>query len=372
MGFLAIDIGFSLYNPDRLNDVLPFSVLRVIGGDIWVQDRHALAWEQAVDGTTLEPGSRVRTNDDGYVSLSFYQGTTATLEPGTDVIIAGLENDREKQLNGVTLRQKLGKTWNQVDKLDDSSRFKIETPSADIKVWGTLFAAEVDENGKTTVQTTEGTVSVSAQGKEVQVAAGQQTTVMPGCAPSAPEPIPPPGSEMVLTIDKATGLVIDPSGLSTGYLPDGTPLNQINGSRLSAWEADSQTVRIPEPETGPYTIQLNGLDGEAAGVSVEAHAEGKPAMYYNDNVTVENNLMLKLHLDVLNGLLGNADEIKPVPAATSAANPDAMTPETVAAGPAATGESLVNEGGDLDAKWVIIGGIVTILVVMLIVAWKKM
>jgi len=376
VGFLAIDIGFSLYNPGRLNAVLPFSVMKIIGGDIQVQDRDALAWETAADGVELEPGSRVRTDDNGYVSLSFFQGTTATLAPGTDVIISNLENDQENRLNGVTLRQKSGKTWNQVARLfDDSYHFLIETPSADINVRGTLFAAEVDEEGKTTVQTAEGSVSVSAQGKEVQVTAGQQTTVMPGCAPSEPEPIPPAGSEMVLTIVKATGLVTSPAGLSAGFLPDGTSLNQIVGSRLSDPGAEAQTVRIPEPEAGPYTVELNGIDGETAGVSVDAYAEGKPSMHYTENVSIEDNLMLKLHLDVLNGLLGNADDVKPAPAATTLA-PLKTTPSDPVPADTETAadenQSLPGEAAYLDAKWVIIGGIAVVLVAILVIAWKKM
>ena len=371
VGFLAIDIGSSLYNPDRLNAVLPFSVLKVIGGDIQVQGRYTLAWEKAVDGITLEPGSRVRTDPDGYASLSFFQGTTAKLEPGTDVIISKLENDAENQFNGVTLRQQSGKTWNQVARLaDDSYHFLIETPSADIKVQGTLFATEVDGNGKTTVQTTEGSVSVSAQGKEVQVTAGQQTMVVPGEAPCAPAPILPPGSEMVLTIAKATGLVTDPSGSSTGYLPDGTPMIQIIGSQLSKTDDDSQVIRIPEPEAGHYNVELNGINGEDASVSVEAYAEGKPALYYTDNVTTESNLMLKLHLDVLNGLLGNADEIKP------AAGPKETQPsKPKASKPVATEEENTSWFGEdryIDAKWIIIGGIAVILVGLLVIVWKKM
>ncbi|OGO07562.1 MAG: hypothetical protein A2Y92_06075, partial [Chloroflexi bacterium RBG_13_57_8] len=142
--FLAVDIGFSLYNPDRLNAVLPFSVLKVIGGGVQVQSRYTMAWEKAVDGMALEPGSRVRTEAGGHAALSFFQGTTAKLEPGTDVIIAGMENKTTEEIESVTLRQQSGKTWNQVDPLGES-HFQIETPSAAVQVHGTLFATEVDE-----------------------------------------------------------------------------------------------------------------------------------------------------------------------------------------------------------------------------------
>jgi hypothetical protein len=363
-----------LYNPNRLNAELPFSVLKVISGDIQVQSRYTLAWEKGVDGMTLEPGSRVRTEPNGYASLSFSQGTTAKLEPGTDVIIAKLENNQESELNGITLRQQSGKTWNQVTRLDDTdTNFQIETPSAQIIVHGTLFATEVDNDGKTTVQTTEGAVSVSAQGKEVQVPAGQQTTVKPGDAPAAPEPMPIPASEILLTIDKPkAGLVTDPTGSSTGYLPDGTAVNQIPGSQLSEPDAAMQTVRIPDPYAGDYSLLLHGVTGPA-NVSVEAFTDGKPTLSYTDNVSTENNLMLKLHMDVLNGLLGRAENFKPAPAATAKATATApASPDTIS--PTAmpdTKESWFGADGKINNKWVIIGSIAALLIGILLIVWKK-
>jgi len=90
MGFLAVDIGFSLYNPNRLNPVLPFSTLKIIGGNTQVQTKYSLTWEKAVDGMVLEPGSRVKTDSDSYASISFSQWTATKLDPGTDVIVAML------------------------------------------------------------------------------------------------------------------------------------------------------------------------------------------------------------------------------------------------------------------------------------------
>jgi uncharacterized protein (DUF736 family) len=370
-----VDIGFSLYNPNRLNAVMPFSTLKIIGGDIQVQLRDTLAWEKAVDGMALEPGSRVRTGADGLASLSFSQGTMATLAPGTDVIIARLENNAENNPDTIALRQQSGKTWNQVTRLeDDRYYFQIETPSAQVMVHGTLFATEVDDSGKTTVRTTEGSVSVSAQGEEVEVPAGQQTTVEPGNAPAAPEPMPTPDSEILLTIDKPkAGLITDPTGSSTGYLADGTAINQIPGSQLSAPEAPMQSVRIPDPYAGEYSLMLHGVTGSAA-VSIEAFAGGKPTMSYTDNVSTENNLMLKLHLDVLNGLLGRAQDSNPVPTVTTGttkpttAEPATVTPEAMPD----TKESWFRSDGSIDSKWVVIGSIAALLIGILLIVWKKM
>lgn len=305
--FLAVDVGFSLYQPNRLTSSLPVCTLNIISGDIKVQTKDTLTWEKANDGMILEPGSRVRTDSDSHASLTFSQGTTTKLEPGTDLIVAKLEGDQATQPDAIVLEQRLGKTWNQVAAQPDSNyQFQIKTSSADVKVRGTLFATEVDESGKTIIQTSEGQVSVSAEGQEVQVYAGQQTEVEPGAAPSVPEPMPPARNELVLTINEpAVGLIIDPSGSSTGYLPDGTPLNQISGSQLTPSEEPYHTIRIREPHTGDYAIVLRGIfDGETS-FSVGGFTEGQNTFLHMEscNITSANEMILKLHLDVLDGLL---------------------------------------------------------------------
>jgi hypothetical protein len=305
--FLAVDVGFSLYNPERLDSTLPVCTLNIISGNIRVQTKDSLTWEKAEDGMILEPGNRVRTAPDSHASLTFSQGTTTKLEPGTDLIIAKLEGNQDTHPDTVVLKHLSGKTWNQVTRLpDESYHFQIQTSSADIKVQGTLFATEVDESGKTLIQTTEGHVNVSAQGQEVQVYAGQQTEVEPGAPPSVPTPIPPAKNELVLTINKpAIGLVKDSSGSSTGYLPNGSPVNQISGSRSSPPEESRQTIRIREPNTGEYTIVLHGVADGQSSFSIEGFAEGESTFTRSEscNITAANELILNLHLDVIDGLL---------------------------------------------------------------------
>ena len=288
-----------------------------------------MTWEKAEDGMMLEPGSRVRTAPDSHASLNFSQGTTTKLEPGTDLIVAKLEGNQDAQPDTIVLKQQSGKTWNQVAKLaDDDYHFQIQTSSADVKVQGTLFSTEVDKSGKTLIQTTEGLVNVSAQGQEVQVPAGQQTEVAPGAAPSLPAPIPPARNELVFTVNKpALGLVIDPSGSSTGYLPNGSPLNQISGSRLSPADESHDTIRIPEPGTGEYTFVLHGVADGNSSLSIEGFADGQSTFAYTEscNVTTADELVVKLHLDVIDGLLQGATALKlgseaSPPAATTAAS----------------------------------------------------
>jgi hypothetical protein len=306
VAFLAADAGFALYKPDRLALSSPFCVLDIIHGDVFVMKKDALAWEAAADGMILEPGTRVKTAADAHASVTFTRGTTTKLEPGTDLIVDKIEESQDAQPYTVVLKQQLGKTWNQVDKADGNTSFQIRTASADIQVHGTLFTTEVDATGKTTVQTTEGRVGVSAGGQEVQVPAGKMTEVAPHGTPSAPASIPPARNELVITVNNpAFGLVKDPSGSSTGYLNTGAKVNQISGSSVAVAEESSQTIRIREPEAGEYTLMLRGVADGTGEITVEGFVEGKSTFRQiaSCNITAAKETLLKLHYDVIDGLL---------------------------------------------------------------------
>jgi len=135
---------------------------------------------------TLYAGTRVKTSPDSTALLTFFDGSTLTLEPGAELEIQQLQSDDDKAVT-IVLKQWMGRTWSQVVKMvDKGSRYEIETPTAIALVRGTKFLLDVDEEGKTREETTEGLVSVVALGEEVLVPAGQMTFVEPGVTPSEP------------------------------------------------------------------------------------------------------------------------------------------------------------------------------------------
>ena len=224
---------------------------------------------------TLQAGSRVRTASDSQALLTFFNGTSVNLEPGTDLVVEQVERGGENQPTVIVVRQWLGKTWSRVTKLaDPGSHYEIQTPSAIAVVRGTMFSTEVDETGATRVQTTEGLVSVSAQGEEVYVPAGQQTSVEPGASPSEPIPVSFSEGEVPLGLgqegpsEKVT--VTEPSAEraepfeSTGHDPE------IEGPREQS--KDGSMAQSPDnegpPAQGQDELPLQGQDsgqGQATG-----------------------------------------------------------------------------------------------------------
>jgi hypothetical protein len=332
--FLAADVGYSLYQPDRLDDALPSCTLQIISGDVSIMKKDGISWLTASDGMALEPGSRVRTSDNAEASLIFSVGTTSKLEPGTDVIIASLDESSESAPDLVVLKQQTGKTWNLVAKSDAECSFQIKTSSADIMVHGTLFSTEVNDSGQTSVETAEGEVSVKARDEEVRLLAGEMTTVKRGTTPSFPAPVPTPENELVFTIDKpVAALVTDPGGSSTGYLADSSMVNQISGSRITSDEDLTESIRIRNARTGEYTVTLRGVT-DASCLSVEGFAEGESAFVHSEssNTTSAGDLIVKLHCDVIDGVLQNvsvlntsSEEQQPTTVYTAAAIPPVDT-----------------------------------------------
>jgi len=155
-------------------------------GSAEMQRPGSTIWEKAENGMTLVAGSRVKTNPNSQALLTFFNGTTLILESGTDLVVEQMEGIDENQPTVIVVKQRLGKTWSQVTKLEDPAHYEVQTPSASAVVHGTLFVTKVDETGATRVQTIEGLVGVSAQGEEVYLPAGKQTSVEPGTPPSEP------------------------------------------------------------------------------------------------------------------------------------------------------------------------------------------
>ncbi len=366
---LALDVSFWLYRTPSLALAPSSGTLRVLKGSVEVQAPDAITWKEAANSTTLNAGSRVRTLGDSYALLTFAEGSTTKLEPGTELLLGKLDGGSGGEAGSIVLRQRSGRMWNQVTRLPDNSRhFEIQMPSASAVVRGTLFLSEVNQSGGTLIQTVEGQVDVAAQGREVQVPAGRQTVVSPGSPPSAPAPLPPALSELVVTVGGPAALVvIDPNGSATGRLPDGAVLDQISGSQVSLAAESSGTVRIPDPGAGQYRLQLRGAGNGESRFSVVAKKAGDSVFEYagSCNITTGGEWLLRLQVEAVDGLL---QEVRLVTAA------QARGKET-GAGTAPSGVVEAGRSGQGSAhqvsQWVTIGS-VALLSLLLAVIWKRL
>ncbi|MFC1911777.1 FecR domain-containing protein, partial [Chloroflexota bacterium] len=246
------------------------STLSILSGTVEIQCPGEDRSQRGNDGEVLDVGTLVKTGSGSHALLTFSEGSTVKLDPNTTVEIQQVEFKDEQPVT-IVLTQWLGRTWSRVVKMvDPGSHYRIETPSATAIVRGTLFSTEVAETGDTRVATTEGLVSVVAQGEEVYLPANQQTQIETGAAPSQPETLPDPNSEITITIDRpAIVSVTDPTSSSTGMLPGGESYNQIPSSQASSPSEAAQVINISEPIDGEYIIALRYLDKGVAEFTIQ-------------------------------------------------------------------------------------------------------
>jgi hypothetical protein len=118
--------------------------LSILSGSVDVIIPETNDTQPGTDGMTLDAGNRVKTSPDSTALLTFFDGSTLTLEPGTDIEIEQLELGDNQQTITIILKQWTGKTWSHVVKMaDKGSHYEIRTPSAVALVRGTQFLTVV-------------------------------------------------------------------------------------------------------------------------------------------------------------------------------------------------------------------------------------
>ena len=167
------------------------ATLTNVSGIVEVLPSDSNVWQPAAAGKVIAAGDRIRTGGSSAVTLSFFDGSTSSLEAKTELTVSQLSSRRDGSSKVILLHQWMGRSYNHVQRLPDlASRFEIETPTAVTAVRGTEFTITVEADGTTDVVVIEGRVEVTSQGISIMVYAGQGTTVQPE-QPLAPvHPLP--------------------------------------------------------------------------------------------------------------------------------------------------------------------------------------
>lgn len=209
----------------------------------------------AVSGDLVRPGEEVSTSTNGHAVLTFVDGSTTVLEPGSKLLLE--EASIRQGSVAVRMFQSVGLTWSSVSRLlAPGSRFEVRTPAVTASVRGTAFEVEVAADGDTRVRTSEGTVAVSNDQGEVIVRAGSETTAAPG-APPAPPSTPPSTPRRTLEIGGRAVLIVDALGRACGQA-DGKVVQQIPGCTVRDGE-----IRIEDvARAGDYRIAVVADPGD--------------------------------------------------------------------------------------------------------------
>jgi len=229
--------------------------------------RGGAAFAAARDGEIYRSGDLVRANTEGRAVLTFFDGSSLSVDPGSQVKVTALNKVPGEGIQ-VTIEQTLGRSWSAVQKLrTPDSRFEVRTPSSTAAVRGTGFLTLVQPlptgGTQTTFQADEGALQVTATaGGVVTVPAGMQVTIAEGAAaPAAPTPIPPSPR---LEIGATTGLsflAVSPSGAACG--PAGSK------SEIFGCVATGDKISIRDPAPGRWGLYLTSATADSPVLTVD-------------------------------------------------------------------------------------------------------
>ena len=239
------------------------TTLSVLSGDVRVQPAGQMEFAPAREAMPLGAEDRVRTGPGSYALITFFEGSTAELEPGTEVLITSLLRGRSSRAsaNAVAFRQVSGTTWNHIlAAADPSSVHEISTPTAVIEGHDASLKIRVQEaTGDTEIQALKGAAAVRAQGVKAQLAPYTQTTVEKNRAPAVVTPVAPLSGRLVVTADTSVwARVVDEHGRSAGFVMPWLQVNQIPGSQVGGSFANPTTIEIPVSASGQFRVVLEG------------------------------------------------------------------------------------------------------------------
>ena len=230
------------------------ATISILNTDISAQKGGAGAFATALDGDLYKSGDVVRSDQAGRAVLTFFDGSTLTVDPGSVVHVATL-NHLDNGGIQLLIEQTLGRSWASVQKLKTpDSKFEIKTPTSTATVRGTAFETNV-------VQRPDGTVAVTYTADEGQLlvtsTAGGQTTVNANTqvevdqgqpAPANATPLPP---RPMLRVTASGGIgfaVTGPTGAQCGSAGNKT---DMFGCLVVA-----NGVTIRQPLGGHYAVLL--------------------------------------------------------------------------------------------------------------------
>lgn len=163
------------------------AILRDIRGQVQVSQGED-NWRTVVGAAHVQAGQHVRTGSLSGATLTFYDGSYATIGPDSEIVVDVVEALRpEEGFRTVVMTQLAGESEHHVDfRNDGGSLYEVKTAQGSGVARGTTFHVLVLPDDSSRFVVTEGRVDVSGNGRTVNVLAGQLTTIETEQTPTSP------------------------------------------------------------------------------------------------------------------------------------------------------------------------------------------
>lgn len=273
------------------------TTLTIIAGDVSAQQPGSSELRPVADGALLRAGMTIHTGEGSYAILTYFEGSTVSLEPNTTLLIEQLVANADGS-TVISMQQQLGRTWHSVTKLlGQGSKYEVKTPTLTATVRGTAFEVGVAQAATgevvASIVTTEGAVgafkpatAADPAPAEVVVPAGFQTQATQAAPIAPPEPAPEPERKVTVTVGTANAVVVDPLGRANGE-KDGKLVLQTPGAKVQK-VGGKLVVTLPNVPDGRISTVIASTAQAATPVAVETVVadRGKPATRSDETVQV--------------------------------------------------------------------------------------
>lgn len=148
------------------------ATLEVLAPSVTVQRFNTANPIEVNVGSIVGVGDTIITGENGRARITFFaDGTSTELEPNTGYRIEEFAGDAESFTLRVTVIA--GQTIQQLGRIIDSnSSYHVETPGMTMSARGTVFAIRVEDNGRSAMLVSEGTVEGTDQEESASVPVG--------------------------------------------------------------------------------------------------------------------------------------------------------------------------------------------------------
>jgi len=255
------------------------AILTVLAEGVSLQGPTAGTFSAVSGEQGIAVGTRVRTNAEGRAVVTFQDGTTATLDPGTELGLDRIQpgdGQPGSLLIGVELGG--GRLWVQVTSLRDlGSRFQVQAADFTVEALAGVSGFRKDPDNSVTCWAIAGQpLKMDTPVGTMRLLSGQQTTLTPGkeLQPASPRAFSP-GVLEVKTEGAMLARVVTPQNLTVGFPLDDLIVNQVQDATTSRLTEASRWVHIPGPGPGSYRLVLEPQTPDRYRVQVKLSLEGQ-------------------------------------------------------------------------------------------------
>jgi FecR protein len=237
---------------------------------------------RATSGADLAEGDRVATGAEGRALITFLDGTTVTVEPGSDVMVRELPSG-QREPSRVRLLILAGTLWARVAGwLGGRGTVTLESNAYSATARDGLIGAQARSDGGFVSWTRAGEVVLrDAGGERAVLRPGEKGTFGPDGAVTK-DAFSVNASTIEIVVDgPVMPLLVMPDGVrAAGFVPPGIEVNQVFGSFTGVRDG-RRVIQVPAGLAGPFRLVLVATGDGTYSVAVVGRA-GDRAVYWGE------------------------------------------------------------------------------------------